>query len=409
MIKNLLRLFSKLDYHVKGILLAIPFAIALLVSLVSLGAADLIFTDWFVTLISIPSFISSQLSAFGYFGRMTDLFRHLKKTFAKNKHEFIGNIFGFLTGIAIAISVAVTGIGIPLVATLGVFANIIFAGRQINTFAGLGSRLGKCADKDSRPLSEKIIVILSLIAGIIFGSILFLTFSASVVTVVGISAFFSGGAIFPVWLSGIIFVLTISSSMASAGDYFAKALNFIRSFFMNPGHVTKQVANGRYDYGGALLGVCIGIVVGAIIIAAIAAFNPPILAGLVGIAAGALIVITSISVFGGICSLCGRIIDGIKRAPPGDYSALQSNEPDEPGLLKKTDKEMRPLSNRLKKISIPSSATTSKQGIFQRRPPPDPGDACKNPANTLGSPEEESSMNPQQNENHRHSHRASRR
>ena len=311
--KNIYLKFKKLDFYSKGVLLSIPLTAALLIYLLSIGAADLVFSEWFLNLISAPIFIASQLTTFAYIGRITDLFLHFRDKAFANKKEMIGTIAGFLFGIAVGVGLSVMQVPVPLLSSLGIFANILFVGRQINVFAGLGNRIGRSTDKGSRPLSERVLILTAAGAGLALGIILFATCTAAMITVIGITAFFSGGFAVPAWIAGIIFVLAVSSSLASTADYTAKGISFIRSYFIAEGDVTRKVKDSRFEYGGSLLGVALGLIIGITIVSAIVILNPPLLAGIVGIVAGLLIVTTAAAVMGTITNHLGKIVDGLRK------------------------------------------------------------------------------------------------
>jgi hypothetical protein len=314
-----------LDYYLKALLIAMPLTGALLAYLLSIGAADLIFSDWFIHLLSIPTLIANQFSSAAYFGRITDLFSAFKTTLKRNKNELIFTLIGITAGICVGIGLALMNVTIPLSSSLYAFAGVLFTLRHMNIYASLGNRVGRCIDKNSRPFSEKVIVVTCGLLGLTLGIVLFATFTAAMVSVVGLTSFFSGGAAIPVWIAGIIFVLSVSSGFASTADYVSKSISFIRSQFMDENKVaaTDKVTDTlrvfhtakkrKYEYGGSLVGVLIGLVIGATIIGAILATNPALLAGLVGGVACALIIVTGIGIVGSVCSRIGRLIDGFKK------------------------------------------------------------------------------------------------
>lgn len=312
------RFFNKikgLDYYLKALLIAIPFATILLIYLVSIGAADFIFSDWFVTLACIPTFFANQLSSAAYFGRTTDLITSFKRTVRKNRNELIGTLIGMACGIAVGIGLAAMHVFVPLTASLAGFATVLFTLRHMNIFAGLGNRVGRCTDKKSRPISEKVIVATCGLLGLTLGIVLFATCTAAMVSVVGITSFFSGGAAIPIWIAAIIFILAVSSGCASTADYISKGISFMRSFFIEEGMVTETVRKRKFEYGGSLLGVGIGLAVGVIVVTALVATNPALLVGIVGVVAGGLIIVTTTGIIGSIFSRFGRLIDGFMKKP----------------------------------------------------------------------------------------------
>ena len=152
--KNILEKLRGLNFYVKSLLVIAPFSIALLIYLLSIGAPDLVFSDWFMMLASIPGFLAYQWSAAAYFGRLADLFksfkRSFKKTFTKNKLEWLGTTLGVLLGIAVGAGLLIMNVPVPLESSLCAFAGVLFTLRQISVFGGLGNRVGRCADKDRK-------------------------------------------------------------------------------------------------------------------------------------------------------------------------------------------------------------------------------------------------------------------
>jgi hypothetical protein len=347
-----------LDFYLKSLLIGIPISTALFAYLLSIGAGELLFSDWFISLISIPTFIANQLATPAYAGRITDLILLHKKTHEPLKKELIGTLIGVSMGIAVGVGLSVMHIAVPFASTLFVFANVLFTLRQINIFAGLGNRVGKCIDKGSRPTSEKAIVATAGIFGLLLGIALFATFTAGMISIVGVTSFFSGGAAIPVWVAGIIFVATMSSGFASSSDYAAKGISFIRSHFIPKGEVTKTVKERKFEYGGSCIGFTLGLIVGAILIGAIVLSNPFFLVGVVGVVASALILMTCAGIIGSIFSRVGRIIDGFKHKPSTEEIPVTSNL---------YDLKSSPLSS-LSKSPAPPTLTQEKN--LDKRPPP---------------------------------------
>lgn len=308
--RNIYHKINGLSFYVKALLLGIPISSGLLAYLLSQGAADLVFSDWFITLISVPTFFANQLASAAYAGTIVDMFHQFKEKPTRHR-ELAGTLLGVSAGIAVGIGLSCMHVAVPLASSLYAFANVLFTLRQINIFAGFGNRVGRCADKDSRPMSEKIIVASAGLLGLTLGIILFATCTASMISVVGITSFFSGGIAIPAWIAGIIFIISVSSGLASSADYASKAISFIQSAFSSKDKmVADTVKKKKCEYGGSLLGLTLGLMIGGTIIGAILITNPPLLAGVVGVIAGTLIVITAAGMIGSIGSRLGRIIDG---------------------------------------------------------------------------------------------------
>jgi hypothetical protein len=305
MFRRIWRKIKKFDFYPKALLITIPCSIALLAYLIGIDAADLIFSNWFVTLVSIPTFFANSLSSAAYFGRTSDLFASFKRTFEKNKLELLGTLLGMALGLTVGIGLALLHVTVPLSSSLYGFAAALFSLRYMNIFAGLGNRLGRCADKKSRPLSEKIIILAAGLVGLTLGLTLFAFGTAGMISIVGITSFFSGGAAIPAWIAGFVFVMSVASLSASCADYCAKGISFIRARSNKPdAAITAIVKERRNEYAGSLLGIAIGLTIGAIVIGAlILASNPIILSSLiVGIVASSLVIASTTNVFGSIFS-----------------------------------------------------------------------------------------------------------
>jgi hypothetical protein len=315
------------DFYVIALFAALPFSCILFVYLASIGATEIFLSDWFLWLVSIPTFFAYQLSAAAYFGRIIDLGREIKNKIINRKGEFTGTLFGIVLGIGFGVALAILT-PVPFASTLFAFAGILFTLRQISIFGGLGNRLGKCLDPRSRPLSEKWIVSGAVLIGLILSIALFATCTASMVSVVGVTFFFSGGTLIPVAVAGIIFILTMSSGFASAADYTAKSvsfLNYLSYLFKrknisnhpekHPGSTINIVRGRPWEYGLAGAGVTLGLIIGIAIAITVIAPNPVLAGGVIGCIAGILIVLACISVFGSLLSRIGRAVDWSRQQP----------------------------------------------------------------------------------------------
>jgi len=311
MLRKELQKINRLSFFVKALLFSMPLTGALLAYLISIGAADLIFSDWFITLISIPNFFANPITTSTYFGNFFDMVRQFKQQPSRYR-ELIGTALGIAGGIAIGVGLSVMHVPVPLTASLCAFANVLFTFRQINIFTGLGSRIGVCTDeKNPRPTSEKVMILSGGFFGLVLGAVLFGTCTAAMISVVGITAFFSGGVAIPAWIAGIIFILSVSSGIAASADYTSKGISFIQSQLapQSSQSVSQMVQRRKCEYAGSCAGVSLGLLLGVIAVTAIAIANPPLLAGIIGIVAGALIIITAAATVGSIASRIGRIMD----------------------------------------------------------------------------------------------------
>jgi hypothetical protein len=153
---------------------------------------------------------------------------------------------------------------------------------------------------------------------------------ASMVSVVGVTFFFSGSALIPAGVATIIFMLTLASGFASAADYIGKSFSFLRylSYLFkkknmwdhskqSQGFTIDFVRARPWEYGLAGCGMSLGLIIGIAIAVAVIAPNPA-LSGIVGVIAGMLVVLVCISIFGSLLSRLGRIVDGLRPQPsPG--------------------------------------------------------------------------------------------
>ena len=137
----------------------------------------------------------------------------------------------------------------------------------------------------------------------------------------------------PVWIAGIIFVASFTSSIVSCTDYTAKAYNYLR-FASN--NAEKPLADNlrtkRHEYRGAMVGIGIGLTIGLIILTALLITQPHIFIGLAGIVVAAVIITSSMGLMGGISSRIGRFIDGFTGQQPATPAAKPNSA--DPGIGK---------------------------------------------------------------------------
>ncbi len=320
---SLLFKIKRLDAQMIAVILATPMAAALLAYLISLGATDLICANWFISIIAMPAFLSTQISAFGHLGRIRDMYS--STGFNNSPFELIGAVTGVMIGILFAAVFALVSISVPLLPHLGFAAYLLASCRLLNVFAGIGNRLGRCADKNSRPFNEKIIVAAGATFGLGLSIALFATNAAAMVSVVGVTAFFTAGIAIPFWFAGVIFIASITSAFISNADYGSKAYNFIRTLIDENCDVAKRVQRFKAEYSGSLFGLCVGATLGIITTISLAILTPYILPGIIGIVTGALIVISTASLVATVCSQVGRIIDNFRAPAPTKVKPLEKH------------------------------------------------------------------------------------
>ncbi len=329
------------DHYRRTALAMLPISFSLILYLILMQGDGFLLPEWFLDLIIVPAFAGNLLSGSTYIGRGLDLVPQ-----APGIKEKIGTWLGIGLGIAVGIAATVLHDSIPFVSSLSGVANAIFTLGQISVFAGFGNRIGSSLDKSRLPNEQKAIGAASLI-GFGAGLALFLTSSVALVSVVGITSFVTLGAAIPFWLGGILFVTTFSSTLASFADYTTKAFNFVKSK-SSPDEKTERRVNERFhEYRGSFCGVGAGFIVGSVIVGALLVTQPHIFVGILGVIAATLVITTSISVIGGLCSRVGRLLDGFKQkkilevpaekmvsSPAQTIKLLNENKPDPTPLLR---------------------------------------------------------------------------
>jgi hypothetical protein len=289
---------------------------------------DLFFSsEWFIDLMVLPNFFGAQMSGISYIGRTMD---HAG-TSGTNWWERVGTRVGLGLGLAIGIALAVLKTVTPFVHPLGVVGDILFTLGTVGAFSGLGNRLGQFIDKGGRPASEKKAMGYAGLFGLAVGIALVAAKVALAVSVMGVTTLVTGGAALPLWIAGAAFVCTFSSTCASAADYVSKGATFIKSRSLNrvesnsEDELVKTTVAGKFhEYRGALAGVSTGLIVGIVIVAAIAIAQPHILAGIVGLVAAAMIITSCVSVLGGLFSRVGRMIDAYQFTQKKHQEALEA-------------------------------------------------------------------------------------
>jgi hypothetical protein len=323
------------DHYRRAAFSMLPISFALIFYLMLVQGDGFLLPEWFLDLIIVPAFAGNLLSGSTYIGRSIDLVPQVLGI-----KEKIATWIGIGVGIAVGVAATILHESIPLVSSLSGVANVVFTLSQISVFAGFGNRIGSSLDKSRLPNEQKAIGAASLI-GIATGLALFLTSSVALVSVVGITSFVTMGAAIPFWLGGVLFVTTFSSSLASFADYSAKAFNFVKSKSMQDEKTKQRVKERFHEYRGSFCGVSAGFIVGSLIVGALLVTQPHIFVGVLGVIAATLVITTSMSVLGGLCSRVGRLMDGFKQkkgmeapneklisSPARTIRMLNENKPD---------------------------------------------------------------------------------
>lgn len=358
--------FNGLDNYGRALLVGIPLTAALLAFLFSIGASELLMDQWIIDLICTPIFIANLLAIFAYSGRTVDMVKMLihppPPDKPKSKYELLFTVLGFGLGLAVGISLAYFCTVIPFVTVLNGFSYVLFAVRQVIIFTGLGNRLGRVVDKGSRPKIEKAFALAATLIGIAAGIVLVTTGTAGMITVVGITSFFSLGAAIPVWIASAIFVVTLASSLASTADYSAKAIDFIRAYTSKRKNFQEKYGEKIkttkfHEYRGSITGITIGLIIGSVLVGVLAVSQPYLFAGIVGVVAAMLVITTCAGITGSICSRIGRFIDSYKNIK------VDAAEKDlEKGLEKsKTSELEKDLKAKESKLDVVISKTSEKE------------------------------------------------
>lgn len=341
------------DHYRRAALSSLPIVLALLMYLIM--GEDFLLSEWFLDLIFIPAFAGNLLSGSTYIARAIDLAPQ-----RGGLKEKIGTWLGIFIGIAIGITLTLLHDSIPFFSSLSGIANVVLTLGQISVFAGFGNRIGSTLDKSRLPNEQKAIGAASVI-GIVLGLALFLTSSVGLVSIMGITSFATMGAAVPFWLSGILFVSTFSSSLASFADYSAKAVNFIKSKISQDETTNRRVNERFHEYRGSFSGVSAGLIIGSLIVVGLLVTQPQVFIGAFGLIAAALIITTSMSVLGGLCSRVGRLIDGFKHKNERHEENVERPYPkptpgSSPARMRKMLADNRPSLSSLKKPLLTSSS-----------------------------------------------------
>lgn len=301
---------KNLDHYRRSVLAMLPIAAALLLFLLLAHSSSLFLDSWFLDLITIPMFLSNMVSGSTYIGRLFDF---VKDDFPANRtKERALTVVGVICGLAMGILLSLAHAPVPFAPVLCGFANVLFTFNRISVFAGLGARVGSVVDS-ARPTNERYSLAAATIAGISVGIALFLTSSAALASIAGVTTILTGGAALPLWVGGFIFISTFSSGMGALADYASKAFNFaFERDKQTP--AGEWIRGGRFhEYRGSFVGASTGLVVATVVLAVFMVTQPYLLAGAAGFAAAVFLVATCVGLFGGVCSRVGRLWDGLQQ------------------------------------------------------------------------------------------------
>ncbi len=307
-VKSISVRLRKLDSYGKTVLVILPISLILLAILYGLDSTELLSKNWFLDLLPPFALIGSLVSGSTYFATSMTIRQTREKDYSTHKsyfnREYIGTVLGVTVGLVIGIVLSLLNVSLPFTAALCGLANTFFVVTQIGIFGGIGNRLGSCVDKKSMRLSSEVYVIsLTALASVIIGSVIFALFAATCLT---------GGAALPLWFAGILFVSSFTSTMISTADYATKARNYIYANSTTDEVVKKVVLKRKNEYRGSLGGVSIGLCIGIVVLAMLVIAQPYLFVGLMGVITAVTIITTSISILGGLCSRMGRFLDGFK-------------------------------------------------------------------------------------------------
>ena len=266
------------------------------------------------------AFVSASVAGATYIARVGD-----ERTSTSEKIFTV--IFGLL-GAATPIPLAKYAMNVPFLGALKGFAYAIFGLRAINTVGGVGYRFGGFFNS-SRPTGERISVAVS---GVIWGTVggIIATKATAILSTSTISAIVPGMGIavaLPVVPLAIITTVVFMSVGASAMDYTAKGVNYLRYLYYTTSKkytaenapsaeqraLITRVGQRENEYKLAGIGVVAGAILGGVIVGLALPYLALGFAGAAAVFATAavvtLAVMTCVSVFGSIAANLGRYLD----------------------------------------------------------------------------------------------------
>lgn len=328
-----------LDNERLAIMLVSFFGLSLLLPLV-LIAPGLLESEWFLDFLSIPAEYSSFIAGGAYIGRLVNLFT--ARSFATEKKEEktkVKTLFneeivmgrqilirekeltpvGMLLGIILGIVCISLHIAVPFLSTFSYFAYILFILGYACTVGGLFNRLGSSVD-GTRLSQEKKAILFGIVLGCIFALSLIMILASTgtlpLIAVAGISKVFFELFVLHKTLFTLIFILSLTSLMASFFDYLAKTFCFVK-YKYHLGSKDKAIderIEGRYhEYHGAFLGTIVGCLLAMGIITGLILTGGLFAAPIAVCFTVVITFITCSSVISALFSRIGRVIDGINR------------------------------------------------------------------------------------------------
>lgn len=284
----------------------------------------LIFSQWYQFFVPIPALITGQMSGWTSFGREADLLEdENKKNSSEQWMALIGISIGLFAGISLVVTrwslrFATAGVSEIVIELMSATASIL---GSVGSYAGLASRLESiiCKPKEFCIKSAKDCwdyfvsffnqkrksVIAGLLMGIGTSFALWFTGSAMLTIVAGVTTFFTGGALIPLWITGALFCVGYIGTNASSFDYISKMACFYRAIFLNDKEAEKDIGDRFHEFRGTALGVTLGLVIGSIV-AITLLVTQPYLVAFVGALA---VMLVCTSAFGSLFSHMGTLVD----------------------------------------------------------------------------------------------------
>ncbi|GEM_PF-5337071 len=369
-VMSLRKRFLKLDNYRWALLFGIPISIAILIPLLAMGVLSSTFLvpEWLVGCFFIPSFVGGFTASAGYIGRLIDTITNAVKrkkegkgrpvtlvSLALNKQlrptpvskwETLFTALCIALAIALSLAFIFSSGAIPFVNLIPhAFACTIFTLANINIFAGLGNRFGSSVGVVSsftnktpadtlRLPGERIAMLAAVIIGLLLSITLAATLGMGLIPVAGITSFFIGTTGIPA-LTGTLFALSFTGQLTSATDYFSRAGYYLKYLYLKATdqtdeNVIKYVQTRQHEYRGALVGVAAGLALGAIAVTALMLTQPQLFVGALGVIALVMVVVTAVSILGGIASRTGRLLDGFESRRKREKKIAEADQENHP-------------------------------------------------------------------------------
>lgn len=320
---RVLQVWKQLNYYDKAMFVSFLLQSILFFITLGLDPSSVFSQNWLINFLSVPQFFCGPLAGAGYVGRFVDASLPEGRV---GWWEKWGMILGVLAGIGLGVTLSVLLDVIPLFATLSYVAYGFLMLSTVNTFAGIGSRVGQFFDPNGRAVSEKRSMLFFTVVGLCAGVALFLTKCVSVFAIAGVLTVASGSAALPIVLAGVMFTARFSAVIASASDHCSKAVNYFRQESLAPESDKVTIKSRKHEYLGAARGVGVGLLVGGAVIAGLLLMSSPVFVGVSGAIAAAMILVTSVSIWGKLFSTYGRYCDAENRLIVDQVGVVDSNK-----------------------------------------------------------------------------------